>query len=190
MPRSKEEFQNMRLNKMDIIKEAALTCFAAKGFQNTTMGDISKEAGISTGLSYNYFASKEELLKSLYLQGIEEIFAPLKYYETPMNSENMIHFINHIFKKLKQNIRFWKLNFNIMTQPDIIANYSDYMMESVQLYLSSLTGFFKARSYSQPKTETRFFISILDGVCLNFLADPEHYPLSSIRQKIIKLYAE
>lgn len=190
MPRTKKEFQNIRLNKIELIKESALTCFAAKGFQSTTIADIAKEAKISTGLAYNYFSSKDELLKSLYLQGMEKIFAPLKNYENPMSNENMLHFINHIFNEVKKDSRFWKLYLIVTTHPEIISNFSSYMLESAQLYLSSINGFFAARGYSDPETETRFFISILDGVFLNFITDGKHYPIKLIKKKIIKQYAE
>lgn len=190
MPRTKIEFQNMRLNKIEIIKEAALTCFAIKGFQNTTMADISKEAKISTGLAYNYFSSKDELLKSLYSQGLEKIFAPLKDYKKPMTKENLRHFINHIFQELERDIRFWKLYFIVMTHPDTVKNYSGFIMQSVQLYLSSIKSFFAEKGYSDPEIETRFFISVLDGICLNFLMDTEHFPIQSIKAKILKQYAE
>jgi AcrR family transcriptional regulator len=48
------------------IVETALRLFAAKGYEQTTMRDIAKEAGCSLGLAYRYFASKEELVLELY----------------------------------------------------------------------------------------------------------------------------
>src|SRR3954462_13472310 len=38
---------------------AAFSCFAKRGFHQTSMHDISAEAGISVGLIYRYFESKE-----------------------------------------------------------------------------------------------------------------------------------
>jgi AcrR family transcriptional regulator len=47
------------------ILEAAMTCFAECGFHQTSMHDISAEAGISVGLIYRYFKSKEEVIAAL-----------------------------------------------------------------------------------------------------------------------------
>lgn len=44
------------------ILEGAFTCFAAKGYHNTTMDDIVAACGLSKGALYWYFKSKKELL--------------------------------------------------------------------------------------------------------------------------------
>jgi AcrR family transcriptional regulator len=46
------------------IIDAALHVFSQKGFERTTNKDIAQEAGITPGLIYHYFESKEELLKA------------------------------------------------------------------------------------------------------------------------------
>jgi AcrR family transcriptional regulator len=44
---------------------AAMTCFARRGIHLTTMQDISQDAGISVGLIYRYFESKEQVIAAL-----------------------------------------------------------------------------------------------------------------------------
>ncbi len=53
------------LDRREQILDAALPCFAARGFHQTSMHDISAEAGISVGLIYRYFKSKEEVIAAL-----------------------------------------------------------------------------------------------------------------------------
>lgn len=48
------------------ILEAALALFAHKGFAATTMRDIASAADVSLGLTYRYFARKEDLAVALY----------------------------------------------------------------------------------------------------------------------------
>ena len=43
------------------IERAALRLFADKGFAETSIRDIAREAGISLGAMYNHYASKYEL---------------------------------------------------------------------------------------------------------------------------------
>jgi AcrR family transcriptional regulator len=45
--------------------DAALHVFASKGFVRATNKDIAQEAGITPGLIYHYFASKDALLKAI-----------------------------------------------------------------------------------------------------------------------------
>lgn len=47
------------------ILSAAMVCFAKCGFHQSSMHDISEEAGISVGLIYRYFVSKEAVISAL-----------------------------------------------------------------------------------------------------------------------------
>jgi AcrR family transcriptional regulator len=44
---------------------AAWKCFSEKGYHETTMRDISKSLGLSTGAVYRYFKGKDEILEGL-----------------------------------------------------------------------------------------------------------------------------
>ncbi|MDI6742838.1 MAG: TetR/AcrR family transcriptional regulator [Smithella sp.] len=48
--------------RKDRIMDAALLIFAEKGFQNATITEISKKAGVSEATVYEYFGTKEDLL--------------------------------------------------------------------------------------------------------------------------------
>lgn len=60
------------------IKRAALKIFAQRGIAGTKMSMIASEAGISQGLSYRYFNSKEEIFSVLVQEAIEEAQAAIK----------------------------------------------------------------------------------------------------------------
>lgn len=47
------------------ILDAAMVCFANRGFHQASMHDISTEAGISVGLIYRYFANKEAVISAM-----------------------------------------------------------------------------------------------------------------------------
>ena len=64
-PRTKEQFAEMREQKSQLISEKALELFAEHGYEATSISMIAKEAGVSKGLIYNYFSSKEEILKEI-----------------------------------------------------------------------------------------------------------------------------
>jgi len=59
------------------ILEAALKVFAEKGFKGATNQNIADEAGVTPGLIYWYFGSKEEMLFALLEERVEPAEFPL-----------------------------------------------------------------------------------------------------------------
>jgi AcrR family transcriptional regulator len=47
------------------ILDAAARCFARDGFHRTSMQDVVRECGISAGLVYRYFASKDDMIAAI-----------------------------------------------------------------------------------------------------------------------------
>lgn len=54
------------------IEDAALSCFAADGYEGTTMAAIATAAGTATANVYRYFASKQELFATVVPQQLRE----------------------------------------------------------------------------------------------------------------------
>ena len=73
-PRSSAQFEEMREEKKALIMNTALEHFSDYGFHATTISHIAKHAGISKGLMYNYFKSKEELLAAIINRSLDEIY--------------------------------------------------------------------------------------------------------------------
>jgi TetR/AcrR family transcriptional repressor of uid operon len=53
------------LDRRTQILDAAMVCFAKRGFHQASMHDISTEAGISVGLIYRYFENKEAVISAM-----------------------------------------------------------------------------------------------------------------------------
>ena len=62
MPKVTEAYRTAR---RDEIIESALRCFAAKGYQRTSMADIIDESGLSAGAIYGHFSGKKELFSAV-----------------------------------------------------------------------------------------------------------------------------
>jgi TetR/AcrR family transcriptional regulator, transcriptional repressor of aconitase len=52
--------------------DAARRCFTRLGVEGTSMEDIRTEAGVSAGLMYRYFASKDEMIRAAIAGSLEE----------------------------------------------------------------------------------------------------------------------
>lgn len=54
------------LDKRSAILDTAMELIGEQGFHNTPMSQIAKQAGVSAGIIYHYFESKDDLIKELY----------------------------------------------------------------------------------------------------------------------------
>ena len=72
MPRLTEATKQARRRQ---IIDAAFTCFTAKGYSNTSMSDIIKESGLSSGSIYSHFSGKSDILRATVQQRIDMIAA-------------------------------------------------------------------------------------------------------------------
>ncbi|MGC9219926.1 MAG: TetR/AcrR family transcriptional regulator [Solirubrobacteraceae bacterium] len=58
----------MTVDKRRVILDAAVRVFARQGFHTCRVSDIADEAGVAYGLVYHYFASKDAILDTLFLE--------------------------------------------------------------------------------------------------------------------------
>jgi len=77
-PLSKERLKQIRGERREQIKNAALAAFARHGFSGTRTSMIAAEAGISEGLIYRYYRSKDELYTEIVGELLEAADAELK----------------------------------------------------------------------------------------------------------------
>lgn len=59
------------------IIEAAVSCFLEKGYTNTSMSDIIKASGLSSGSIYSHFSGKEDILNTAInerLNSVKELY--------------------------------------------------------------------------------------------------------------------
>ena len=83
-PLNEEQLQHIRDERKEQIMEAALKIFARRGIIGTKLSMIAIEAGISQGLLYHYFKSKDELFVILIQQAIQESIDNMKnIYQIP-----------------------------------------------------------------------------------------------------------
>lgn len=67
---SRRERKKIQVKKT--ISDIALKLFMTKGFTDTTVAEIMEEADLGTGTFYNYFQSKEDVLKYCLTEKIDE----------------------------------------------------------------------------------------------------------------------
>ncbi|HXF97334.1 MAG TPA: TetR/AcrR family transcriptional regulator [Gaiellaceae bacterium] len=69
------------MDRRSRILEAAVRVFAEHGFHRARVGDIAEDAGVAHGLLYHYFASKEDVLRTIFVENWGRFLARLRAVE-------------------------------------------------------------------------------------------------------------
>jgi AcrR family transcriptional regulator len=163
---STREVQPKRDRREDILK-TSLHLFAEKGFHGTSMRDIAREAEITEGLIYHYFASKRDLFRAI----IEEhSFLPLLRTLPDLAGQLdlralLIVLARGFFDVLRQNTELVRL---LLQEVQVFpeekeAFFADAVGESISELAQILEGRMNARARTQvdPQVASRLFFNSL-----------------------------
>jgi AcrR family transcriptional regulator len=110
MARTAEANQRLREAQRARILKSASRVFARMG-RATTMADVAAEAGISQGLAYRYFASKEALFQALIEQAIRTdstgLYSFLEMDGSP--GERLALLISHLVESRRERPDFYQM---------------------------------------------------------------------------------
>ncbi len=92
MKMAERRYQRRKQDRPQEITEAAFEAFAEKGYSATKVADVAKRAGVSKGLMYLYFKTKEELfkavVKSVVIRRVDRLIENVE--TTELSSEDFI----------------------------------------------------------------------------------------------------
>jgi AcrR family transcriptional regulator len=202
------KFEEMREEKKALIMKVALEHFSDYGFQATTINHIAKHAGISKGLMYNYFKSKEDLLAAIVNRSLDEVYSSFNPdRDSHLTTEEFELFIRKIFELFREKRQFWKLIYRVMLQrgvyehllddPDStftvggtpLVEYSAYMVNLMTDYFIR-KGEREGQGYDH-LTEMLMFSNTLKGFALTYVFSPDQYPdeyFNRVIDELIKRY--
>ena len=68
-------------DKRKLILDAAIRVFAEHGYHGARVGDIAEDAGVAHGLLYHYFSSKDEVLRTIFVENWGELITRFRAVE-------------------------------------------------------------------------------------------------------------
>jgi AcrR family transcriptional regulator len=107
LPRTKEQYEAMRNATKEKIQTTAIQLFSQKGFAATSVQDIADKAGISTGLMYRHYKSKEDLFSSLVLEAVNGLKQLIERFKSNISPQDLLkEFTIEILNDLSKDDRF------------------------------------------------------------------------------------
>ena len=185
MPRTPKQIEEIRKERKQSIMDTALEVFAEHGYASSSISMIATKAGVSKGLMYNYFKSKEELLSTIMNEGIDEIF----YYIDP-NKDGVItegefkYMIDEIFDLMKKKNSFYKLYFALIMQPAVSKLFIAKINEVFAPMITMFVDYYAKKGSKNPLAEAALIGALFDGIGFNYIFNEEHYPLDDVIQLV------
>jgi AcrR family transcriptional regulator len=167
--------------KQEKILEAALLLFAENGYNATSTSKVALNAGVSEGLIFRHFKSKEGLLDALMEMGNKRVMAMFEKINWKDDPKIILRRIIEIpFNIGPDEFHFWRLFYMIKWQT---YEYSDSMYEKITKILVEV---FKKLNYNNPKSEAEVVQMLIDGVATNRLLRRPENPRALLKSILAK----
>ena len=194
-PRTPEQFEDMRKSRRQQIMDTALELFAEQGYANCSIAQLANHSGISKGLMYNYFESKEALLVAIIEEGMSEI---LDYFDPDhdgvLTAEELTGFVGKVFSSIRENQRFWILYMNIVLQPRVKEFLEGKPFSNVMdQFGPMLIAYFEEMGFKDPSLEMLTFSALIEGfgVLMVYAYPSYEFPdelLRSYEERVIRMF--
>ncbi len=189
MPRTKEQLLELRAQQHEKILQATLKTVSHEGCAQTTIAKIAKTAGISKGLIYNYFDTKESIYVEILQNGFKELHLLINNDNPYKDKNDFIKMLDILFTEFTSNIDFWFMYYNFIMQPYMRERVNKLVAQSMEPMMRALSGYFERKGISDPFNEAILFALSLDGVFLGLAINPKAFDLNKLKMRIIEKFA-
>lgn len=171
----------------DKILDAALHLFAIRGFHRTSIDQIAARAGVSKGLTYNYFDRKEDLLIALVERASEAMAVVAGAHEGATAGYQIMlqDLLARFGLMLKQDQEGLSFQLSLLFDPALQDLLRPSLRKRSEGLLAVSRNLFQKAGAADPQMTARRFVSELDGIALHYLRVFEDYPLDDM---LIELY--
>jgi len=189
-PKTKEQYEEIRQRSMAAIKEVALELFAHHGYHSTSISQIAKAAGVSKGLMYNYFASKQDLLESIITDVVQMGDKLMKDELQPGRDprEALRAVTERSFAIVDENPHFWKLLTSLAFQPGVLADVGKFLQNAQEENLAKSIDLFRKLGAEDPELEAFFYGAVMDGIWVGYMTLGDQYPKDRMKWYILKRF--
>lgn len=194
-PRSAALSERMKRASTAAILEAAEQVFAEEGFQAATTARIAARAGVSKGLVFNYFPTKEDLLAEIVRRRLSEQLAFWRTLRLDGPPESQLReIVDRGLDAVVRHPHAHRLYLLLLVQPGaskVVSDAVESIKPALAEYYAMLERLFKALGSRNPKLQTILFQTALAGVAqvLTLQPDLAHkpalLPLDQIKEHLV-----
>jgi AcrR family transcriptional regulator len=189
MPRTPEQNQQLRADSHRRLLAAARRTFVRLGFDRATIRDIAGEAGVAQGLLYNYFRSKDDLLREVFLEGTRDVAAAFVAGAaggTP--AERLERMIRRSLEIVRERRDFWQLSYMLRHHPRTVEVLGDVLPTWTTGVRGSLETLLREIGHDDAAGLALVLFAAIDGVAQHYVLDPDEYPLEAVADCLVRSF--
>lgn len=195
MARAAKQAKNGVADKREAILRAGIKVFAAKGFFNSKVADVAKEAGVADGTVYLYFKGKDDILHSIFDRAMAEFIAEgrrelaklddparqlAKIADVHLSRLGADRSLAVVFQiELRGSTKFMEA-----FSAAAFAEYLEIIRKTIESGQKS--GVF--RSDVKPIVAAKMFYGALDEMVTNWILSKRPYPLEPLAGEVVKVF--
>ena len=183
-----------KIQRADLITDAAIKVFADKGYYPSRINDIAQEACVGYGSIYHYFKSKEEILLHIYRESMETIVKRIaKISKNGVSpAEMLFEILELIFRGYRKNPQLMKV---LVTEvPQLSHLYNSECQKLYHRFFVQVVEIFKEgqrrgdfRNDISPMIAVFVMDSTIRPYILNLKLCHEHLSIEEAKRQIMKL---
>lgn len=182
-------------DKREAILRAATCVFAEKGFFNSKVADIAKEAGVADGTVYLYFKNKDDVLHSVFDRAMDKFIAEGRHELSSIDKpEDKLRRIAELHLERLGADRGLAIVFQVELRGSIkfmqefsaagFAEYLDIIRSTIDEGQKS--GVF--RNDVKPIVCAKMLYGALDEMVTNWILSNKSYPLAPMADEVLKVF--
>jgi len=195
MARAAKQAKNSVADKREAILRAGVKVFAAKGFFNSKVADVAKEAGVADGTVYLYFKGKDDILHSIFDRAMAEFIAEgrrelaksddparqlAKIAEVHLSRLGADRSLAVVFQiELRGSTKFMEA-----FSAAAFAEYLEIIRKTIES--GQRAGVF--RDDVKPIIAAKMFYGALDEMVTNWILSKRPYPLEPLAGEVVKVF--
>jgi len=180
------------------IVRAAAAVLGRRGYAETSLKDVAREARVAPGLLHYYFDSKEELLLEVVMvterQMVADWKAVVEAVEDPL--ERIVTGLDHAEARCADQPEFFRLLLDLYTvslsSPALrvrCASLRTHLVDEIEIELRQVLGRLPAYSLVSPRELAGATLSAIDGIALSVLVvqQPPAAPFRALKVLLLSL---
>ena len=189
-PRSQALSETMKTESRNAILSAALELFARKGFSATTTDEIAKKAGVSKGLIFTHFKTKDDILVTIFQEELLRLIPNMDDEDGSLSPrERFVQLINKWINVVETEPLLVRLSLHLNLDDGYRKLMRKEGKQFMDLYFGRMRKLLVKLGSRTPDLDLHLLNFMFDGITANYAVAPNLFPpINMIKDHLVSVF--